>query len=127
MGLCGRHRRSHGRLPRTGPASQARRGRRAYRARSRLFVGFGDMTRRPLDRLGSIKLKLGVAIVIAVAVSAVVSTVGFRLGLPIWLRPVIAVAIALGLVQVLARGMTSPLRRWRMPHGRWPTVTGLSM
>lgn len=82
------------------------------------------MSRRPLDRLGSIKLKLGVAIVIAVAVSAVVSTVGFRLGVPIWLRPVIAVAIALALVQVLARGMTSPLREMagasrRMADGDW--------
>jgi signal transduction histidine kinase len=79
---------------------------------------------RPLDRLGSIKLKLGVAIVVAVAVSAVVSTVGLRLGVPIWLRPVIAVAIALALVQVLARGMTSPLREManaarRMAEGDW--------
>lgn len=82
------------------------------------------MSRRPLDRLGSIKLKLGVAIVIAVAVSAVVSTVGFRLGVPIWLRPFIAAAIGLGLVQVLARGMTSPLREManaarRMADGDW--------
>jgi signal transduction histidine kinase len=79
---------------------------------------------RPLDRLGSIKLKLGVAIVVAVAVSAVVSTVGLRLGVPIWLRPVIAAAIALALVQVLARGMTSPLREManaarRMAEGDW--------
>ena len=82
------------------------------------------MTRRPLDRLGSIKLKLGVAIVIAVAVSAVVSTVGFWLGLPIWLRPILAAAIALGLVQILARGMTSPLREMasaarKMADGDW--------
>lgn len=82
------------------------------------------MNRRPLDRLGSIKLKLGVAIVIAVAVGALVSTVGLRLGLPIWLRPLIAAAIALGLVQVLARGMTSPLREMasaarRMADGDW--------
>jgi signal transduction histidine kinase len=79
---------------------------------------------RPLDRLGSIKLKLGVAIVVAVAVSATVSTVGFRLGVPIWLRPIIAVAIALGLVQILARGMTSPLREMAaaaraMADGDW--------
>lgn len=79
---------------------------------------------RPLDRVGSIKLKLGVAIVIAVAVSAIVSTVGLRLGVPIWLRPIIAVAIALTLVQLLARGMTSPLREManaarRMADGDW--------
>lgn len=65
---------------------------------------------RPLDRLGSIKLKLGIVIVAAVAVSSVVSTAGFRLGVPLILRPVIAAVIALAMVQVLARGMTSPLR-----------------
>lgn len=65
---------------------------------------------RPLDRLPSIKLKLGVAIVIAVGVSATVSYVGFELGLAIWARPLVAVVIALAMVQVLARGMTSPLR-----------------
>ena len=79
---------------------------------------------RPLDRLGSIKLKLGVAIVTAVAVSAVVSTIGFRLGVPIWVRPVLSVLIALALVQVLARGMTSPLREMavaarHMAEGDW--------
>lgn len=68
------------------------------------------MIRRPLDRLGSIKLKLGVAIVVAVGVSSAVSVVGFRLGVPIWVRPLIAATIALALVQVLAHGMTSPLR-----------------
>lgn len=86
---------------------------------------------RPLDRLPSIKLKLGVAIVVAVGVSAVVSTVGFRLGVPLWARPLISVALALGIVQVLARGMTSPLREMadaavamaRGEHGRRVTAT----
>lgn len=80
--------------------------------------------RRPLDRFGSIKLKLGIAIVVAVGVSSVVSFVGFRLGVPIWMRPMIAAAIALALVQVLAHGMTSPLREMaaaarRMADGDW--------
>ena len=80
--------------------------------------------RRPLDRFGSIKLKLGIAIVVAVGVSSVVSFVGFRLGVPIWVRPLIAATIALALVQVLARGMTSPLREMalasrRMADGDW--------
>lgn len=79
---------------------------------------------RPLDRVGSIKLKLGIAIVVAVAASTVVSTIGFRLGVPIWLGPTIAAAIALVLVQLLARGMTSPLREMahaarRMADGDW--------
>lgn len=65
---------------------------------------------RPLDRVGSIKLKLGIAIVLAVGVAAVTSTVGLRLGVPVWVRPVVAVAISLAMIQVLARGMTSPLR-----------------
>src|SRR5688572_13777721 len=65
---------------------------------------------RPLDRVGSIKLKLGLVIVAAVAVSALVSTVGLRLGIDVWLRPIIAAALSLLLVQVLSRGMTSPLR-----------------
>jgi signal transduction histidine kinase len=65
---------------------------------------------RPLDRVGSIKLKLGLVIVAAVAVSALVSTVGLRLGISIWLRPFIAAALSLLLVQLLSRGMTSPLR-----------------
>jgi hypothetical protein len=34
---------------------------------------------------------------VAVAVSAVVSTIGLRFGLPIWLRPLISVALALAL------------------------------
>ena len=80
--------------------------------------------RRPLDRVGSIKLKLGIAIVVAVGVSSVVSFVGFRLGVPIWGRPLIAASIALALVQVLAHGMTSPLREMavaarRMADGDW--------
>ncbi len=82
------------------------------------------VARRPLDRFSSIKLKLGIAIVVAVGVSSVVSFVGFRLGVPIWGRPLIAASIALALVQVLARGMTSPLREMavaarRMADGDW--------
>lgn len=65
---------------------------------------------RPLDRVGSIKLKLGLVIIASVAVSALVSTVGFRLGIEVWIRPLIAGALSLLLVQVLSRGMTSPLR-----------------
>jgi signal transduction histidine kinase len=79
---------------------------------------------RPLDRFGSIKLKLGLAIVFAVAVSGVVSTIGYRLGVPIWWRPFISVPIALLCVQVLTRGMTSPLREMavaarQMAEGDW--------
>jgi signal transduction histidine kinase len=67
-------------------------------------------TVRPLDAVSSIKLKLGLAIVAAVGVSAVVSYLGFLYGIPLWLRPVISASLALAMIQILARGMTSPLR-----------------
>jgi signal transduction histidine kinase len=65
---------------------------------------------RPLDSLGSIKLKLGVVIVAAVVVTVLVAWLGDRLGLSPLIAGVAAVAIALALVQVLAHGMTFPLR-----------------
>jgi len=65
---------------------------------------------RPLDRLSSIKVKLGVVIVATVAGTVVVLAIGFRLGWSLELRTLVAAVIALGIVQLLARGMTSPLR-----------------
>ena len=65
---------------------------------------------RPLDPLTSIKAKLGVVIVAAVIVTVVVLSVGFRAGLPRWASAIGAAVLALGMVQFLARGMTSPLR-----------------
>lgn len=86
---------------------------------------------RPLDRLPSIKQKLGVAIVLAVGVSSLVIAAGAALGLPLVLQPVIAGAIGLAMVQVLARGMVSPLREMAEAaramatgdHGRRVTAT----
>jgi signal transduction histidine kinase len=66
---------------------------------------------RPLDRLHSIKLKLVIVIVSAVAISVLVNDIGWRLGIPISLRPLIAVALSLLLVYPFSRGITSPLRR----------------
>jgi len=65
---------------------------------------------RPLDRLGSIKVKLGVVIVATVAGTVLVLALGRRAGLSIEARAVLAVVLGLGMVQLLARGMTSPLR-----------------
>jgi signal transduction histidine kinase len=65
---------------------------------------------RPLDFLGSIKTKLGVVIVAAVGVTVVVIALGTKTGIPVWVRSVGAVVLALAMVQFLARGMTSPLR-----------------
>jgi signal transduction histidine kinase len=86
---------------------------------------------RPLDRLQSIKVKLGVVIVATVAGTVIVLALGFRLGWSLELRTAVAAAIALVMVQVLARGMTSPLREMaaaasamaRGDYGRRVTAT----
>ena len=86
---------------------------------------------RPLDSLGSIKLKLGIVIVAAVVVTVLVVAFGDRLGLSPVIAAVAAVAIALALVQVLAHGMTFPLREMvsaaqamaRGDYGRRVTAT----
>ena len=65
---------------------------------------------RPLDPLRSIKMKLGVLVAAAAGVAAVLPTAGARLGLDPLLTIPATVAVALLLTQVLARGMTYPLR-----------------
>ncbi len=65
---------------------------------------------RPLDSLPSIKWKLGVVIVAAVGVTVLVVAGGVELGVPLAICGLVAGALALGMVQLLARGMTSPLR-----------------
>lgn len=64
---------------------------------------------RPLDRLGSIKLKLGVTIVGSVVLTTVAVYLGLQAGLG-WLSAVLALVVALVSIQLIARGMTSPLR-----------------
>jgi signal transduction histidine kinase len=65
---------------------------------------------RPLDPLPTLKLKLSVVILAAVAVTVVVFWAGIRLGMWPSLSGVIAGIIALVVVWFLARGLTSPLR-----------------
>jgi signal transduction histidine kinase len=65
---------------------------------------------RPLDFLSSIKLKLGAVIAAAVAVSVVVVTLGVHYEVPIIVLAVAAGALALLMVQLLTKGMVSPLR-----------------
>lgn len=65
---------------------------------------------RPLDFLASIKLKLGVVITAAVLVTVAVVLLGERAGLSPFVTGIVAVTLALCLVQVLAHGMTRPLR-----------------
>jgi signal transduction histidine kinase len=68
------------------------------------------VSRRPLDGLGSIKLKLGVVILAAVAVTVTVVSLGEEVGLSPVLTGLAAAALALAMVQLLAHGMTFPLR-----------------
>jgi signal transduction histidine kinase len=65
---------------------------------------------RPLDPLPTLKLKLSVVILAAVAVTVVVFWMGVRLGMWPSLSGVIAGFIALVVVWFLSRGLTSPLR-----------------
>lgn len=65
---------------------------------------------RPLDFLGRIKVKLGIVIVLAVVAAFVVNEVGINSGMSRDLRIAIAVVLAMIMVQLLAHGMTRPLR-----------------
>jgi len=65
---------------------------------------------RPLDRVRSIKAKLGIVIVAAICVTAVIIGWGHRLGVAIPVLTIVGVVVGLAMVQLLARGMTSPLR-----------------
>lgn len=64
----------------------------------------------PLQRLGSLKVKLSIVIVAAVAVTLAINEIGLSLNFKAAFRAGVAAAIALAMVQLLARGMTSPLR-----------------
>jgi signal transduction histidine kinase len=65
---------------------------------------------RPLDRFSSIKIKLGVLVTASVTVAAFITWIGlyYHLG-PSRTLPLAVIVSVVG-VQVLARGMTSPLR-----------------
>jgi two-component system sensor histidine kinase BaeS len=65
---------------------------------------------RPLDTVRSIKVKLGVLVAVTITVASVLAVVGTKAGLSPWATVPVAVLAALGITQLLARGMTSPLR-----------------
>ncbi|MGW4421436.1 DUF4153 domain-containing protein [Streptosporangium sp. NPDC004631] len=65
---------------------------------------------RPLDFLGRIKVKLGMVILLAVVAAFVVNEVGINAGYSRNVRVAVAAVLALIMVQLLARGMTKPLR-----------------
>ena len=65
---------------------------------------------RPLDPLPTLKLKISVIILAAVAVTVGVFFVGLKVGIWPSAAGVLSGLVALGVVWVLARGLTSPLR-----------------
>lgn len=76
---------------------------------------------RPLDGLRSIKVKLAVLVGLSIVAASIVSEVGDRAGVPVWLTVPVTVVGALGVVQWLARGMTSPLREMTAATARMAT------
>ena len=63
-----------------------------------------------LDPVRSVKVKLGLLVVASVVVAVAVATIGEAGGVPVWLSIPVTVALALAVTQLLAVGMTSPLR-----------------
>jgi len=79
---------------------------------------------RPLDRLRSIKVKLGVVVLGSVAATTFTIIFGWRTGLKAELRILLTAVVFLVVTQVLAHGMTLPLRQMaaaarRMAAGDW--------
>ena len=66
--------------------------------------------RPPLAFAASLKVKLGVLVAVSVAVAAVIGTVGAAGGVAPWLAIPVTIALALAVTQLLAVGMTAPLR-----------------
>jgi signal transduction histidine kinase len=77
---------------------------------------------QPLRRIPSIKAKIGLLIVLAIGCAVAMSIIGYRLGWPIWVRPLVACALSLALVEFLAHGLTSPLRE--MEHAAARMASG---
>lgn len=63
-----------------------------------------------LDAATSIKVKLGALVALSVIVVALLATLGSSAGMPVWLTLPVAVLLTLGVTQLLAAGMVSPLR-----------------
>jgi len=79
---------------------------------------------RPLDRLRSIKVKLGVVVLGSVAATTFTIIFGWRTGLKSDVRIALTAVVFLVVTQVLAHGMTLPLRQMaaaarRMAAGDW--------
>ncbi len=64
----------------------------------------------PLDRIPSLKLKLGLMIVLAIGVTLTTLVAAVLFGVRLDLAALAAVALSLAAVQLAARGLTAPLR-----------------
>lgn len=64
----------------------------------------------PLARIPSLKLKLGLVIVVAIVVTLVTLLIAAKLGMRLRWGALVALVLSLASVQIVARGMTSPLR-----------------
>jgi len=87
------------------------------RANSRLKKAIGWVDKilpfpafRPLDRIPSIKLKLSIVIGAAIGITVITLTVVNWLNIRMAWGIAIAILVAIILVQILARGLTAPLR-----------------
>jgi signal transduction histidine kinase len=73
---------------------------------------------RPLDPVRSIKTKLGALVAVTVAVATLLAVLATRAGWSPWLVVPAAVLVGLGVTQLLARGMTKPLRDMTIAAGQ---------
>jgi two-component system, OmpR family, sensor histidine kinase BaeS len=78
-------------------------------------------TAQPLARVGSLKVKLGLLVAVSATAAALVASLGRVGGVPLWLSLPVTVALALAVTQLLAVGMTSPLRQMTAAAGRMAT------
>ncbi|UER54891.1 DUF4173 domain-containing protein [Kineosporiaceae bacterium SCSIO 59966] len=69
------------------------------------------MTGQPLAGVSSLKIKLGLLVVVSVLVTAGVAVLGDTAGVPLWLSLPVTVLVALAVTQLLAAGMIAPLRQ----------------
>ncbi|WP_051471902.1 sensor histidine kinase [Patulibacter minatonensis] len=74
--------------------------------------------RAPLDRLPSLKLRLGLLIVLALGVTLTTMWIASALGVRLRLAALTGLVVSLLAVQVVARGTTSPLRELARAAGR---------
>ena len=68
------------------------------------------MTGQPLAQVRSLKVKLGLLVAASVVVTSIVASVGRAGGVPAWLSIPVTILMALAVTQLLAVGMTAPLR-----------------